>query len=70
MFTKILSLVVHGHSEAYFYQYDGIYTGTCDTSKYESFFLYVEGKFYEVTPDTFILDFGQSANDECIIGII
>lgn len=47
-----------------------MYTGTCDTTKYQSVFFYMDDTWFEVTPKMFILDLGASytANDECLIG--
>lgn len=68
-FKEIMSLILDNHSEAKYYSTDGLYTGTCDSTKYESFFLYTNGYFVEVTPETYIISIG-STNDECVIGII
>jgi len=45
-----------------------LYTGTCDTSKYETIYFYSAGTYIGMTPKMYILDIGLDG-DECLIGL-
>jgi len=64
-----MSIIIKGHDEAYYYSSDGLYTATCDTSRYETIYFYSQGTFVPMTPEMYIMDIGLSARDECLIAI-
>jgi hypothetical protein len=69
LFATILPVIVQGHSEAVYYSSSGAYTATCDTTTYQSIFMYINGYYYEMTPDTWLYPYDPTTNT-CLIGIM
>lgn len=69
LFATLLPVIVQGHSEAVYYSSSGAYTATCDTTTYQSIFMYINGSYYEMTPDTWLFPYDPT-NNICLIGIL
>ncbi|CDW82048.1 asp domain containing protein [Stylonychia lemnae] len=67
IYEKLLSIITQNHPEHYVK--NGIHYGTCDLSTYESIFLYIDSKYFEITPKSFVFDYLHDQSI-CAIGIV
>lgn len=53
------------------FSYSSYYSivGTCDRSKYRSFYLYLNGTYFEVDPYTYVVDYDSGVTGKCTINI-
>jgi pepsin A len=67
-FDMILTIVLK--DKTYAESYDSFtYISTCDRSKYPSIYLYIDGKYFEVSPYTYVLDFDQLSKGNCTVAL-
>lgn len=61
----IINLITRYHYEVY--SYYGITYGRCDLSTYESVFIFIDNRYFEIVPSTYIISFTDT-NTVCAIG--
>ena len=66
IFSTFISTVFVNESVSY---QGGNVLGPCDPASYRSFSLYINGSYFEVTPQSFILDYNTGVPNLCILTI-
>jgi len=53
-----------------YYDWEGVPVAPCDTSKYLSLYIRIEGKYFEIPPSVYVMpyDFGEGFENHCVIG--
>lgn len=60
-------MVLRNHPEAI--KSNGNYVGSCDRSTYPSIYLYINGKYFEIDPQTYVIDYDSGVSGKCTIAI-